>query len=167
MSRYKKQIRPQFSKYRFQNESALAHSLWAHADSIWCRYSENCGRICFFLRLIILLTDPILSHSPDFGRPKQGQNCQTAQQPLFAKKAFGPLRIYIIWPFMAHPIISFRFRVIARSIKKFHSSLIFCFCLQKNAAGPGTLKLRISEKLSLFFGHFWAFLSLEVDSDQF
>ena len=27
----------------------------------------------FFERLIILLTDPILSHSPNFGRPKQGQ----------------------------------------------------------------------------------------------
>ena len=36
-------------------------------------YLENCGRIYFFGRLIILLTDPILSHSPNFGRPKQGQ----------------------------------------------------------------------------------------------
>ena len=60
MSRPKKQARPQFSKYRLQNESA-----WAHF--------ENCGRMNFFQRLIILLTDPILSHSPNFGRPKQGQ----------------------------------------------------------------------------------------------
>ena len=73
MSRQKKQIRPQFSKYRFQNESAWAHSLWAHADSIWSRNFENCGRAYFFERLIILLTDPILSYSRNFGRPKQGQ----------------------------------------------------------------------------------------------
>ena len=47
MSRPKKFIRPQFSKYRFQIESAWAHRLWAHADSIWKWYFENCGRICF------------------------------------------------------------------------------------------------------------------------
>ena len=38
MSRQKKFIRPQFSKYRFQIESAWAHRLWAHADSIWKQY---------------------------------------------------------------------------------------------------------------------------------
>ena len=55
MSRWKKQIRPQFSEYRLQIESAWAHRLWAHADSFWKRYFENCGRIYFFLRLILVV----------------------------------------------------------------------------------------------------------------
>ena len=55
ISRWKKQIRPQFSKYRLQIESAWAHRLWAHADSIWKQYFENCGRIYFFQRLILVV----------------------------------------------------------------------------------------------------------------
>ena len=31
----KEQIRSQFSKYRFQNESALAHNLWKATDRFW------------------------------------------------------------------------------------------------------------------------------------
>ena len=94
MSRQKKFIWPQFSKYRFQIESAWAHSLWAHADSIWSRYFENCGRIYFFWRLIILLTDPILSHSPNFGRPKQGQKFVV---PTFHIHFLNPERVRIPW----------------------------------------------------------------------
>ena len=94
MSRRKKQARPQFSKYRFQNESAWAHSLWPHADSIWSRYFEICGRACFFLRLIILLTDPILSHSPNFGRPKQGQKFVV---PTFHIHFLNPECVRIPW----------------------------------------------------------------------
>ena len=94
MSRWKKFIRPQFSKYRFQIESAWAHSLWAHADSIWSRNFENCGRIKFFKRLIILLTDPILSHSPNFGRPKQGQKFVV---PTFHIHFLNPECVRIPW----------------------------------------------------------------------
>ena len=42
----KKQARPQFSKYRFQNESAASPRLWADADSLWKWYFENWGRAC-------------------------------------------------------------------------------------------------------------------------
>ena len=52
----------------FQNESALDHKLWQAADSFCNRYFE----ICFFGHLIFLLMDRILSHSPNFGLPKQG-----------------------------------------------------------------------------------------------
>ena len=72
MSRYKKQARPQFSKYRFQNKSALAHNLWEAADLIWNQYFENCGHICSLWHLIFLLTDCIWLHSPDFRWQKQG-----------------------------------------------------------------------------------------------
>ena len=34
---------------------------------------QNCGRYTFLLRLIILLTDRILSHSPNFGQPTRVQ----------------------------------------------------------------------------------------------
>ena len=88
------QARPQFSKYCFQNESAWAHSLWAHADSIWSWYFDNCGRACFFERLIILLTDPILSHSPNFGRPKQGQKFVV---PTFHIHILNPECVRILW----------------------------------------------------------------------
>ena len=74
----KKQARPQFSKYQFQNESAASHRLWANADSFWKQYFENCGRACSFLHIIFLLTDRIWSPSTDFGWPKQGRNCPAA-----------------------------------------------------------------------------------------
>ena len=67
ISRWKKQIRPQFSKYRLQIESAWAQRLWAHADSFWKRYFENCGRIYFFWRLI--LVDFFFENRVNFGRP--------------------------------------------------------------------------------------------------
>ena len=44
----KEQIQPQFSKYRFQNELAASHRLWANFDSFWKRYFENCDHICSF-----------------------------------------------------------------------------------------------------------------------
>ena len=47
--------------------------------SFWNRYFENCGRICFFEHLIILLTYLILLQSPNFGRPKQGQTVSFGQ----------------------------------------------------------------------------------------
>ena len=67
MSRPKKFIRPQFSKYRFQIESAWTHSLWAHADSIWSRNFENCGRAYFFERLILVVI--FFENRVNFGRP--------------------------------------------------------------------------------------------------
>ena len=61
MQCHKEQIRSQFSKYHFQNESALAHKLREAADSFWNQYFENCGRIWSLWHLIILLADRILS----------------------------------------------------------------------------------------------------------
>ena len=63
----KEQARPQFSKYRFQNESAASHSLWANTDSFWKRYFVNCGRACFFYRLILVFL--FLENRVNFGRP--------------------------------------------------------------------------------------------------
>ena len=88
------QIRLQFSKYRFQNKSALVHNRWEAADSFWNRYLENCGRACFFGHLIILLTDCISSHSPNFGRPKQGQ---TFVVPTFHIHFLNPECVRIPW----------------------------------------------------------------------
>ena len=68
MSRRKKQARPQISKYRLQIESAWGHRLWAHADSFWKRYFENCGRIYFFQRLILVVFF-FLENRVNFGRP--------------------------------------------------------------------------------------------------
>ena len=123
MSRRKKQARPQFSKYRFQNESAWAHSLWPHADSIWSRYFEICGRACFFLRLIILLTDPILSHSPNFGRPKQGQKFVV---PTFHIHILNPECVRIPWVLAPKnfPVQNFRVRSVLQKSSIFHWFLL-------------------------------------------
>ena len=123
MSRQKKQARPQFSKYRFQNESAWAHSLWAHTDSIWSRYFENCGRIYFFLRLIILLTDPIFSHSPNFGRPKQGQKFVV---PTFHIHILNPECVRIPWVLAPKnfPVQNFRVRSVLQKSSIFHWFLL-------------------------------------------
>ena len=42
---------------------------------------EIFGRYVILQPLIFLLTDCIWSHSPDFGRPKYGQNCPAATFP--------------------------------------------------------------------------------------
>ena len=46
----------------------MARSFLNLEAQIWRFWATN-----FFKHLMILLTDPILSHSPKFGRPKQGQ----------------------------------------------------------------------------------------------
>ena len=48
----------------------------------------------FFGRLIILLTDPILSHSPNFGRPKHGQKFVV---PTFHIHFLNPEWVRIPW----------------------------------------------------------------------
>ena len=123
MSCQKKQIRPQFSKYRFQNESALGHKLWQAADSFWNQYFENCGRACFFGHLIFLLTDRILLHSPNFGRPKQGQKFVV---PTFHIHFLNPECVRIPWVLAPKnfPIENFRVRSILQKSSIFHWFLL-------------------------------------------
>ena len=114
----------------FGIELAHASRLWEEVICVVKLNFENFGRYIYFGHLIILLTERIWSPSPDFGRPKHGQNCP---QPIFAKKAFFPaLCIRGFSPFMAHPNISLCFRVTGRRVK-FSSSLISL------AAPPKTL----------------------------
>merc|ERR1711884_904188 len=99
-------------------------------DSIWSRYFENCGRIYFFGRLIILLTDPILSHSPNFGRPKQGQ---TFVVPTFHIHFLNPECVRISWVLAPKnfPVENFWVRSDLQKISIFHeipSPLAFFFC---------------------------------------
>ena len=86
-------------------------------------YFENCGRICFFLRLIILLTDPILSHSPNFGRPKQGQ---TFVVPTFHIHFLNPECVRIPWVLAPKnfPIENFRVRSDLQKSSIFHWFLL-------------------------------------------
>ena len=86
-------------------------------DIIWIRKLsfESCGRYVILLHLIVLLTDPILSPSTDFGRPKQGQNCLAAN---FRPKCVCAPMYTAFSPFLAHYNIPFRFRVNARREKK-------------------------------------------------
>ena len=44
----KKQIRPQFSKYRFHTESASSHRLWAYADSLHICFLQHRNLVDFF-----------------------------------------------------------------------------------------------------------------------
>ena len=73
----------------------------------------------FFQRLIILLTDPILSHSPNFGRPKQGQ---TFVVPTFHIHFLNPECVTIPWVLAPKnfPIENFRVRSDLQKISLFH-----------------------------------------------
>merc|ERR1712240_304220 len=89
------------------------------ADSIWSRNFENCGRIYFFQRLIILLTDPIFSHSPNFGQPKQGQKFVV---PTFHIHFLNPECVRIPWVLAPKnfPIENFWVRSDLQKISIFH-----------------------------------------------
>ena len=128
----KKQARPQFSKYRFQNESAWGHSLWPNADSIWSQYSENYDCACFFKHRIILLKDPILSHSPNFGRPKQGQKFVV---PTFHIHFLNPECVRISWVLAPKKISHWKLSGTERFTKKVLFFTDFSCRLQKKVSG--------------------------------
>ena len=68
----KKQVRPQFSKYRFQ----MIQRWLINYEKPLIHFGTDILKIVavsVFLHLIILLMDHTSSHSPNFGRPKQGQ----------------------------------------------------------------------------------------------
>ena len=77
----------------------------------------------FFWHLIILLTDPILSHSPNFGRPKQGQ---TFVVPTFHIHFLNPECVRIPWvlaPKNFH-VQNFRVRSVLQKSSIFHWFLL-------------------------------------------
>ena len=76
-------------------------------------------RYIFLQRLIILLTDPILSHSPNFGRPKQGQKFVV---PTFHIHILNPECVRIPWvlaPKNFH-VQNFRVRSVLQKSSIFH-----------------------------------------------
>ena len=70
--------------------------------------------------LIILLTDPIFSHSPNFGRPKHGQKFVV---PTFHIHFLNPECVRIPWVLAPKNFSVENFRV-RSDLQKFHFSLI-------------------------------------------
>ena len=75
------------------------------------------------IRLIILLTDPILSHSPNFGRPKQGQKFVV---PTFHIHILNPECVRIPWVLAPKnfPVQNFRVRSVLQKSSIFHWFLL-------------------------------------------
>ena len=96
-----------------------SHSLWEEVICVVRLNSEDFGRYIFFEHLIILLTDPILSHSPNFGRPKQGQKFVV---PTFHIHFLNPECVTIPWVLAPKnfPIENFRVRSDLQKISLFH-----------------------------------------------
>ena len=61
---HKKKTRQQFSIFRSVTESAWAQYGWFHADSVTELKIENCGRVFFFWRLVISMTDQFFRTHP-------------------------------------------------------------------------------------------------------
>ena len=108
-------------------ECLLSYSLNKSRENILLNLDEkvnltkfkNFGRYIFFGRLIILLTDRILSHSPNFGRPKQGQ---TFVVPTFHIHFLNPECVTIPWVLAPKkfPIENFQVRSDLQKISLFH-----------------------------------------------
>ena len=79
--------------------------------------------IDFFGHLIILLTDRILLHSPNFGRPKQGQ---TFVVPTFHIHFLNPECVRIPWVLAPKifPVENFRVRSVLQKSSIFHWFLL-------------------------------------------
>ena len=84
---------------------------------------ENCGSGIFLWRLIILLTDPIFSHSSNFGRPKQGQKFVV---PTFHTHFLNPECVRIPWVLAPKnfPVQNFRVRSVLQKSSIFHWFLL-------------------------------------------
>ena len=115
----RKTLRPQFSYFSLEIESAVFWYIRNIADSISRLKSENCGRKVLGNTYLFLLATRISPASPNFGQAKHGQNGPAAtdcQQCIF----------YPIcghhFTHRTHTNISFRFRPGGRRLKNFHFS---------------------------------------------
>ena len=119
LSRCKKVYLPKSSELSLTTRITSSHSLWEEVICVVRLYFQNCGRYTFLLRLIILLTDRILSHSPNFGRPKQGQ---TFVVPTFHIHFLNPECVRIPWVLAPKnfPVENFRVRSVLQKSSVFH-----------------------------------------------
>ena len=113
----RKTLRPQFSYFSLEIESAVFWYIRNIADSISRLKSENCGRKVFRNTALFLLAIRVLQASPNFG---QARHCQNRPAATFCQRGFFcPLRnnTFTRW---THHNISLRFRARGRRVKKFH-----------------------------------------------
>ena len=119
---FPKTLRPQFSYFSLEIESAVFWYIRNIADSISRLKSENCGRKVFSNTYLFLLATRISPASPNFGQAKHGQNGPAAtdcQQCIFC-----PICGHH-FTHRTHTDISFRFRPGGRRLKNFRFSRIF------------------------------------------
>ena len=116
-----KTLRPQFSYFSLEIESAVFWYIRNIADSISRLKSENCGRKVFRNTALFLLATRVLPASPNFGQAKHGQNgpAATVCQQCICCPICG--HHFTHW---THPNISLRFRAGGRRLKNFRFSRI-------------------------------------------
>ena len=117
-----KTLRPQFSYFSLEIESAVFWYIRNMADSISRLKSENCCRKVFCYTYLFLLATRISPASPNFGQAKHGQNgpAATVCRQCICCPICG--HHFTHW---THPDISLRFRAGGRRVKNFHFLRIF------------------------------------------
>ena len=118
----RKTLRPQFSYFSLEIESAVFWYIRNIADSISRLKSENCGRKVFRNTALFLLATRVLPASPNFGQAKHSQNgpAATVCQQGICCPICG--HHFTHW---THPDISLPFRAVGQRLKNFHFSQIF------------------------------------------
>ena len=114
-----KTLRPQFSYFSLEIESAVFWYIRNIADSISRMKSENCGRKVFSNTYLFLLATRISPASPNFGQAKQGQKFVV---PTFHIHFLNPECVTIPWVLAPKnfPIENFRVRSDLQKISLFH-----------------------------------------------
>ena len=91
---FPKTLRPQFSDFSLEIESAIFRIYQNTADSISRLKYENCGRKVFRNTALFLLATRVLPASPNFGQAKQGQKFVV---PTFHIHFLNPECVRIPW----------------------------------------------------------------------
>ena len=119
----RKTLRPQFSYFSLEIESAVFWYIRNIADSISRLKSENCGRKVFRNTALFLLATRVLPASPNFGQAKQGQKFVV---PTFHIHFLNPECVRIPWVLAPKnfPIENFRVRSDLQKSSIFHWFLL-------------------------------------------
>ena len=124
LSRWKKSHSHNYQNWALKRKSPLATcQTMAKSDLSLEAQIQKLWEWDFLQRLIFLLTDRILSHSPNFGRPKQGQ---TFVVPTFHIHFLNPECVRIPWVLAPKnfPIENFRVRSDLQKSSIFHWFLL-------------------------------------------
>ena len=130
-----KTLRPQFSYFSLEIESAVFWYIRNIADSISRLKSENCGRKVLGNTYLFLLATRISPASPNFGQAKQGQKFVV---PTFHIHFLNPECVRIPWVLAPKKFSRWKFSGTEQFTKNFLFSLISVSPCKKTVFGSCT-----------------------------